>query len=137
MPGGFNIVLGGELARALGVRVGDPVTLISPSGQVTPAGVVPRVKSMTVAGVFAFQSGMNGKGGTNRDVMQIDGGANFSKDVRADGVSLSGHLHRAQGSTAPTSTPIRGASFRGMNAAAGRSMRGRLSSPNWRAGFGL
>ncbi|MBN9409543.1 MAG: lipoprotein-releasing ABC transporter permease subunit [Burkholderiales bacterium] len=52
VPGGFNIVLGGELARALGVRVGDPVTLISPSGQVTPAGVVPRVKSMTVAGIF-------------------------------------------------------------------------------------
>ena len=52
VPGEFNIVLGGELARALGVREGDPVTLISPSGQVTPAGVVPRVKSMTVVGIF-------------------------------------------------------------------------------------
>jgi len=45
-------VLGGELARALGVRVGDPVTLIAPAGQVTPAGVVPRLKQMTVAGTF-------------------------------------------------------------------------------------
>jgi lipoprotein-releasing system permease protein len=34
------------------VRVGDLVTLIAPSGQVTPAGVVPRLKQMTVAGTF-------------------------------------------------------------------------------------
>jgi len=45
-------VLGGELARMLGVRVGDVVTLIAPSGQVTPAGVVPRLKQMQVAGTF-------------------------------------------------------------------------------------
>jgi lipoprotein-releasing system permease protein len=45
-------VLGGELARALGVRTGDSVTLIAPSGQVTPAGVVPRLKQMTVVGTF-------------------------------------------------------------------------------------
>ena len=50
--GGFGIVLGGELARSLGVVVGDTVTLIAPSGQVTPAGVVPRVRSMTVVGTF-------------------------------------------------------------------------------------
>jgi lipoprotein-releasing system permease protein len=52
VPGQFGIVLGGELARAMGVRVGDPVTLIAPSGQVSPAGVVPRLKQMTVVGVF-------------------------------------------------------------------------------------
>ncbi len=51
-PGSFGIVLGGELARALGVREGDVVTLIAPSGQVTPAGVVPRLKQMTVVGLF-------------------------------------------------------------------------------------
>ncbi len=51
-PGAWQIVLGVELARALGVRVGDPVTLIAPGGQVTPAGVVPRLKQFTVAGVF-------------------------------------------------------------------------------------
>ena len=50
--GEFGIVLGAELARALGVREGDPVTLIAPSGQVTPAGVVPRLKQMTVVGTF-------------------------------------------------------------------------------------
>jgi len=51
-PGEFGIVLGGELARSLGVMAGDTVTLIAPSGQVTPAGVVPRVRTMTVVGTF-------------------------------------------------------------------------------------
>jgi len=52
VPGGFGIVLGSELARLLGVREGDALTLIAPSGQVTPAGVVPRMKLMQVVGVF-------------------------------------------------------------------------------------
>ncbi len=52
VPGEFGVVLGSELARALGVRAGDPVTLIAPGGQVTPAGVVPRLKQMTVVGTF-------------------------------------------------------------------------------------
>jgi lipoprotein-releasing system permease protein len=52
-PGAWRILLGAELARALGVRVGDPVTLITPGGQVTPAGVMPRLKQFTVAGVFS------------------------------------------------------------------------------------
>jgi lipoprotein-releasing system permease protein len=34
------------------VREGDKVTLVAPSGQVTPAGVVPRLKQMTVVGTF-------------------------------------------------------------------------------------
>jgi lipoprotein-releasing system permease protein len=51
-PGSFHVVLGSELASALGVQAGDVVTLIAPSGQVTPAGVVPRLKQMTVAGTF-------------------------------------------------------------------------------------
>jgi len=52
VPGGFGVVVGRDLARNLGVRVGDPVTLISPSGQVTPAGFVPRLKQMEVVGIF-------------------------------------------------------------------------------------
>ena len=52
VPGNFGVVLGVELARSLGVRIGDKVTLIAPSGQVTPAGVVPRLKQMTVVGTF-------------------------------------------------------------------------------------
>ena len=51
-PGSFNVVLGNELARILGVGQGDQVTLVAPSGQVTPAGVVPRMKQMNVVGTF-------------------------------------------------------------------------------------
>lgn len=52
VPGEFGIVLGGELARSLFVRTGDQVTLVAPGGQVTPAGVVPRLKQFTVVGTF-------------------------------------------------------------------------------------
>ena len=52
-PGQFGVVLGVDLARMLGLRVGDPVTLVSPSGQITPAGVVPRIKQMKVVGTFS------------------------------------------------------------------------------------
>ncbi len=51
-PGQFGVVLGLDLARQLGLRLGDPVTLISPNGQVTPAGVLPRLKQMQVVGLF-------------------------------------------------------------------------------------
>ncbi|MQM32581.1 MAG: lipoprotein-releasing system transmembrane subunit LolC, partial [Candidatus Accumulibacter phosphatis] len=51
-PDSFNIVLGSELARALDVRVGDRVTLIAPQGVVTPAGVIPRLKTFNVVGLF-------------------------------------------------------------------------------------
>jgi len=46
--GSYNVVLGVELARALGVEIGDSVTLVAPEGQVTPAGVVPRLKQLHV-----------------------------------------------------------------------------------------
>jgi lipoprotein-releasing system permease protein len=51
-PGSFEVVLGADLARALGVATGDKVALIAPQGIVTPAGVVPRLKQFTVAGTF-------------------------------------------------------------------------------------
>ena len=52
VPGGWGIVLGIELARSLGVVEGDKVTIVAPGGQVTPAGVVPRLKQLTVVGTF-------------------------------------------------------------------------------------
>jgi len=51
-PGAWQLVLGAELARQLNVREGDQVTVVAPGGQVTPAGVVPRLKAFTVAGTF-------------------------------------------------------------------------------------
>jgi lipoprotein-releasing system permease protein len=53
VDGQFRVVLGLDLARALRVTVGDKVTLISPQGTVTPAGVVPRLRQFTVAGTFS------------------------------------------------------------------------------------
>ena len=50
--GEFGIVLGSELARALGVGLGEKLVLIAPQGQVTPAGVVPRLKQFRVVGIF-------------------------------------------------------------------------------------
>ena len=62
-PGSFNIVLGTELARSLGLRVGDPVVAITPQGMVTPAGTLPRLKTFNVSGIFEvgmfeFDSGL-------------------------------------------------------------------------------
>lgn len=48
----FRIILGATLARALGAGVGDKVTLLAPKGRVTPAGLLPRLKRFTVAGLF-------------------------------------------------------------------------------------
>jgi lipoprotein-releasing system permease protein len=50
--GSWNIVLGVELARMLNVRVGDKVTLVAAGGQMTPAGVIPRLKQFTLSGTF-------------------------------------------------------------------------------------
>ncbi|MEM6513500.1 MAG: lipoprotein-releasing ABC transporter permease subunit [Pseudomonadota bacterium] len=51
-PRSFNVVLGAELASALGATVGDKVTLTLAEGVVTPVGVVPRTKRFTVSGIY-------------------------------------------------------------------------------------
>ena len=53
LPGEFSLVLGRDLANNMFLQSGDPVTLVSPSGQVTPAGVLPRMKQMGVVGTFS------------------------------------------------------------------------------------
>lgn len=50
--GEFRVILGWQMANELGVRLGDKVTLITPQGQVTPAGMIPRLKQFSVAGIF-------------------------------------------------------------------------------------
>ena len=50
--GEFGIVIGLELARSLNAFTGDKIVLISPQGQVTPAGILPRLKQFTVTGIF-------------------------------------------------------------------------------------
>jgi lipoprotein-releasing system permease protein len=52
ISGEFKIILGSLVARYLGVTVGDSVVMTLPEVSVTPAGLFPRVKRFTVAGVF-------------------------------------------------------------------------------------
>jgi lipoprotein-releasing system permease protein len=61
--GSFNIVLGYALASALNVQVGDKVTMLLAQAQTTPAGMLPRMRSFTVSGIFEsghmeFDAGM-------------------------------------------------------------------------------
>ena len=52
VAGEYRIILGKELAISLGIWVGDKVTLMAPQASVTAAGILPRMKRFTVAGVF-------------------------------------------------------------------------------------
>lgn len=51
-PGEFGIILGTDLAFALGAQIGDKVVVMAPQGQFTPTGVVPRLKQFTLVGLF-------------------------------------------------------------------------------------
>jgi lipoprotein-releasing system permease protein len=52
VAGEFGMLIGKELARALSVTVGDKVTLVAPQANVTPAGILPRLKRFTIVGIF-------------------------------------------------------------------------------------
>lgn len=84
-PGAWNIVLGAELARQLGVGEGDKITVVAPGGQVTPAGVVPRLKSFNVVGTFSaghyeYDSGLA--------VVHVDDAAKLFRTGGPTGVQL-------------------------------------------------
>jgi len=84
--GAFRVLLGSEVATRLGLRAGDPVVLAIAEGTVTPAGVLPRMRRFTVAGVF--HSGMyeidNGLALTSLD----DAGRLFRTRDGASGLRL-------------------------------------------------
>ncbi|MDZ7737022.1 MAG: lipoprotein-releasing ABC transporter permease subunit [Gammaproteobacteria bacterium] len=80
-PGEFNIVLGADLAASLGVLVGDKVTLVAPKTNVTPAGILPRLKQFNVVGLFSI--GMY-EFDSSLALIQMDDAA---KLFRMDGVS--------------------------------------------------
>lgn len=54
VQGKYNVILGEQLAFQLGAMVGDKVTLVSPQGQSTPAGLMPRLRRFTVVGTFGI-----------------------------------------------------------------------------------
>lgn len=51
-----NIILGVAMANDLRVTVGEKVRLISPSGPLTPMGIIPKIKTCIISGIF--ESGM-------------------------------------------------------------------------------
>src|SRR5258706_10263950 len=51
-PGEYGVILGVDLARALGVLPKDKVAFVAPQGLVTPAGGIPRLQQFTVVGIF-------------------------------------------------------------------------------------
>ena len=50
--GAYNIILGRDLAYSLGVTAGDKVIMMISQGNVTPAGIIPRLRRFTVVGIF-------------------------------------------------------------------------------------
>ncbi|WP_404714361.1 lipoprotein-releasing ABC transporter permease subunit [Sphingomonas sp. MMS24-J13] len=51
-PGSGNVAIGARLAEALGANVGSQISLISPAGQSTPFGTMPRIVSYRIAAIF-------------------------------------------------------------------------------------
>ncbi len=84
-PGAWHIVLGAELARQLGVRAGDAVTLYGPGGTVTPAGMSPRLKTFTVVGTF---DAGHFEYDSTLALVHLDDAARFFRTGGATGVQL-------------------------------------------------
>ncbi len=53
VAGKYRVILGKDLAEALGAQVGDRVVVIVAQGDVTPIGVLPRIRAFEVAGIIA------------------------------------------------------------------------------------
>ncbi len=84
-PGQWNVLIGLQMARSLGVAPGDTIALVTPGGQTTPAGVVPRLKQVTVSGVFEaghyeYDSGLV--------LMHIDDAARLFRTGGPQGIQL-------------------------------------------------
>ena len=52
-PGKYGVILGKDLAEASGAKLGDRVVVIVAQGDVTPVGVMPRMRAFQVVGIVA------------------------------------------------------------------------------------
>ncbi len=85
-PGEFGIILGRELANAMGVFEGEKITVITPQANVTPVGVMPRLRRFTVVGVF--EAGMH-QFDRSMALMHVEDAQKlFSMGDRVEGVRL-------------------------------------------------
>lgn len=85
--GKYRIVLGEGLADTLRAEVGDKITLISPQGQSTPAGLMPRLRRFTVVGVFGG-IGPDEFDQTLAYVHLVDAAKLYKSDGRVSGVRV-------------------------------------------------
>ena len=85
-PGEFGVVLGADLARALRVDVGEKVTMVTPTTNVSPAGVLPRLKRFTVVGLF--RAGMYEYDSTLALTHMEDASRLFRTDGAVSGIRL-------------------------------------------------
>ena len=53
-PGKYRVILGAALAQELGAKLGDRVVLLVALGDVTPVGVIPRMRAFEVAGILSI-----------------------------------------------------------------------------------
>jgi lipoprotein-releasing system permease protein len=54
VEGKYRVILGSALAEELGVKVGDRVVLLVALGDVTPVGVIPRMRAFEVSGILSI-----------------------------------------------------------------------------------
>jgi lipoprotein-releasing system permease protein len=88
-PGAFQLLLGEELAQRLGVTLGGEVVVAIARGSVTPAGVLPRLRRFTVAGIF--RSGMYEIDATLAVVHVTDGARLLRLGDNVTGLRLAAH----------------------------------------------
>ncbi len=84
--GKYNIILGEGLASKLGIGIGEKVTLISPKGQSSPAGLLPRLRRFTVVGTFAV--GMNEYDSALALIHMVDASRLYKARNQVSGVRL-------------------------------------------------
>ena len=85
-PGEYGIVLGRELANALGVYEGDRITVITPQASITAVGVMPRLRRFRVVGVF--EVGMHQYDSAMAYIHLQDAAKLFSYEDKVNGVRL-------------------------------------------------
>lgn len=83
--GQFRVILGVELAKQLAVHIGDRITLIAPSGQMTPAGVIPRLRAFEITalvntGHYEYDSGLV--------LLNIEDAAKFYRSAGPTGIRV-------------------------------------------------
>ena len=106
-PGEFGIVLGAELAQALGAGLGDKIVVMAPQGQVTPMGMVPRLKQFRVVGIF--QVGMYEYDASLALIHMEDAAKLYRMGDKVSGVRLKlADLYKAPGIAREIATQLEG-----------------------------